>query len=177
MPNQEENDARESLSKVCKVCKFLNFAMKSIFLVFCFWWTVSSLFMACSLMNLNSFFSVGNISVVGLFLYILDGVVIGVMLAILIKVFSDAANGESPFSMIQVRRLRKMSLALVGYAIIDFGISCNAAFLHYDGRYSAMEDPVITINFAPFIAAAVVFAFSFVFKYGVLLQEFSDETL
>ncbi len=36
---------------------------------------------------------------------------------------------------------------------------------------------IVAFNFAPLVAAAVVFAFSFVFKYGVLLQEFSDETL
>lgn len=40
-----------------------------------------------------------------------------------------------------------------------------------------MEASTPTLNLFPIVAAAVVFAFSFVFKYGVLLQEFSDDTL
>ena len=39
------------------------------------------------------------------------------------------------------------------------------------------DSSLFAIDFAPLIAAAVLFAFSFVFKYGVLLQELSDETL
>ena len=39
------------------------------------------------------------------------------------------------------------------------------------------EGFIPTLNLFPFVASAVVFAFSFVFKYGVLLQEFSDETI
>lgn len=45
------------------------------------------------------------------------------------------------------------------------------------GYISTNSDTIVSIYFAPFIIAAVVFAFSFVFKYGVLLQKFSDETL
>ena len=69
---------------------------------------------------------------------------------------------------------------LLIYAILDMLISYNAASLHYDWANPGslmVADPFVTINAAPIIAAAVVFAFSFVFKYGVLLQEFSDDAI
>ena len=59
---------------------------------------------------------------------------------------------------------------LLAYACRSVDFSCRVYIVD-------SENAIIPINFAPFIAAAVVFAFSFVFKYGVLLQEFSDETL
>lgn len=177
MYKQEETETCNSLAKVNKVCKFLSLLMKAAFLVFCIWWLISSIFMTCSLIGIDLFFSVGNLSPIGLFLYIIDGVIIGAILLILITIFSDAAHGISPFVMAQVKRLRKISLLLVSYTVVDLAISYNAAFLHYDGSVNTLNDPIMTINFSPVIAAAVVFAFSFVFKYGVLLQEFSDETL
>ena len=67
------------------------------------------------------------------------------------------------------------------YAVIDFAVTANAAIFKYDelvsGYVSTTGNEIIPINLAPIFGAGVMFAFSFVFKYGVLLQEFSDETL
>ena len=74
-----------------------------------------------------------------------------------------------------------ISCLLLLYAVLDSAITLNTAAMQLEtfnsGYISTNESTVLTLNFAPFVAAAVVYAFSFVFKYGVLLQEFSDETL
>ena len=81
--------------------------------------------------------------------------------------------------MLQVKRLRIIAVMLILYAVFDIAMKYNAVFLQFNGMNSgyASMDSMLTIDFAPLVVAAVVYAFSFVFKYGVLLQEFSDETL
>ena len=70
---------------------------------------------------------------------------------------------------------------LLLYAAVDFLITANTSFLQLDGLNSGYastnDNTIIPINLVPLIASAVIFAFSFVFEYGVLLQEFSGETL
>lgn len=70
---------------------------------------------------------------------------------------------------------------LVLYVIVDSVASLGIPFTQVNsvdlGYASVTGNTIIPINFAPIIAAAVVFAFSFVFKYGVLLQEFSDDAI
>ncbi|MEG0016407.1 MAG: hypothetical protein RR747_07480, partial [Gordonibacter sp.] len=90
-------------------------------------------------------------------------------------------KGESPFVMAQVKRLRIVAGLLLVYAVIDSAVSFNTTLIQYGamnyGYVSTNDSAIIAINFTPFAAAAVIFAFSFVFKYGVLLQEFSDDTV
>lgn len=177
----EQVETQSSLTKINKICKLSCVVMKVVFAVFCLWWGVSTILMCFSLAVPSASITVNDINLFGIALYLADGIVIGVMLVIFIKVFSDASKGQSPFVMKQVKRLRIVALMLVLYAVFDSAISFNASFLHFSWSMadfiSIGNSPFITINFAPLIAAAVLYAFSFVFKYGVLLQEFSGETL
>ena len=82
--------------------------------------------------------------------------------------------------MSQVKRLRIIAVLLLLYAVLDMVATNAMAVMQIDvinSGYISTNSAIVTVNFTPFIAAAVVYAFSFVFKYGVLLQEFSDETL
>ncbi|WP_417351661.1 hypothetical protein, partial [Gordonibacter pamelaeae] len=114
-------------------------------------------------------------------MHLLRGTVIAVLFIMLIGVFSDAANGRSPFTLEQVKRLRIMALSLLVYAVLEVAFSASSVMMQLgsinSGYFSTNGSGIITIDFAPFIAAAVVYAFSFVFKYGVLLQEFSDDVI
>lgn len=179
MPNEESSKTEESLSKVNKVCRFISLIMKIVFALICIWWIFAAGLMGASLVNPDAFDSVENVSISGLLLFVAYGVVIGVCFVILIKIFSDTAKGRSPFTMLQVRRLKTISAMLIMYAVFDIAMKYNAVFLQFNNMNSgyASMDSVLTIDLAPIIVAAVVFAFSFVFKYGVLLQELSDETL
>lgn len=106
-----------------------------------------------------------------------------VLFVIMIRVLEDAVHGESPFTLKQATRLKNASIALVVYAVLGIILGYFSTLLQMNGFSSGFissdgnGNVIMPIDFAPFIAAAAVFAFSYVFKYGVLLQELSDETL
>ena len=80
-----------------------------------------------------------------------------------------------------VKRLRLIAGLLAIYAIVDVVISGHIGLVQYaglnSGYVSTGGNEIIPINLAPIIGASVAFAFSFVFQYGVLLQELSDDTI
>lgn len=173
---EEDIETRESLFKVNKVCQRISTLLKILFVIFCACWIFAAFFMALSFSSQEY-----DRIIVNVVLHLIRGLVIAALFVVLIGMFSDAARGESPFKMDQVKRLRLISCFLVIYGILEMIFSVNAAVTYYEGInagfFSTDDSAIITVNFAPFIAAAVVFAFSFVFKYGVLLQEFSDESI
>lgn len=167
-------EAEASLCRVNKVCKGISTFLKIAFVVFCVYWLLVVVFMAFS-------FSENDGIVLNIAMHLARGVVIAVLFVIVMGVFSDAAKGQSPFTLKQVDRLRLMALSLLVYAVLEVVFSASSAMMQLGslnfGYFSTNNSAIITFDFAPLIAAAVVFAFSFVFKYGVLLQEFSDDAL
>ncbi|WP_417331584.1 hypothetical protein [Gordonibacter urolithinfaciens] len=181
MLNEEAQKTEESLNKSSKVCKYISILLKIIFAIFCICWMLSIGVMTFGLIDPSLANRESAMDVPLLILYLAHGVVIALLLAALVGVFSGVAKGESPFVMAQVKKLRIIAGLLLLYAIIDNVIAQNNSLIIFSGLNSGYVSPnsnqIIQINFAPFIVAGVVYAFSFVFKYGVLLQEFSDETL
>lgn len=174
-------ETAHSLIRVRKVCKFLCSAMKVLFVVFCLGWVAVSGATVYSLINPDAFDIVNNVSWLSSVLCIVYGAIAAGIFLVLIAIFSDASNGDSPFTMKQVKRLRIISAMLVLYAVVDFVASASMPFTRVDnlglGYAAITAKTVIPINFTPIIAAAIIFSFSYVFKYGVLLQKLSDETL
>lgn len=112
----------------------------------------------------------------------------GLLLAALFKtgavVFLDVSRGDSPFTLVQAYRLRRSSVIVLLYAAFEALLSPGfMAILELNGfeiGYSLVDhstDFSISVNVGALILAAVLFSLSLIFKYGVLLQEFSDETL
>ena len=173
---EDKEKEESSLCRIRKVCRYISIFVKIAFAVFCICWLVAAGFMVFSISGL---FSEGVGAKV--IMHLLRGTVIAVLFIMLIGVFSDAANGRSPFTLEQVKRLRIMALSLLVYAVFEVAFSASSVMMQLgsinSGYFSTNGSGIITIDFAPFIAAAVVYAFSFVFKYGVLLQEFSDDVI
>lgn len=171
----------DSLQRIGKVCRRINIVMRVAFLVFCILWVFATCLIIYSLIESGQFFSDFGASIFRIVLYVIYAVIIVSLFACILGLFSDVAKGESPFSMRQVKRLRLISCVLVAYTICDYLISWNSLVFQVagveTGYISTTGNSIMPINVGPLIAAAVVFAFSFVFKYGVLLQEFSDDTL
>ena len=178
MQNDDSVKVEDSLSKIKRVCSLINIALRAVLVGLCIYWLVAMILMCASFLGSGQF---GIPEALNVILYISYDIVVAVMLVIFIRMFSDASKGSSPFKLGQVKSLRIVSAMLLFCVMLDFFIAANASLIENEifttGFYSTSENAIIQINFAPFIAAAVVFAFSFVFKYGVLLQEFSDETL
>ena len=182
MPDEKDIETENSLIRVNRVCKWISGLMKIIFILLCIWWAVSIAVMIFTMASADSFNSANFVSVSGVILYVLHALIIAAICVTLIRIFSDAAKGLSPFTMSQVGRLRIISGMLLLYAVLEFVITLNSSVLRLgwlSAQAGAMAEgiAILAIDVAPIIAAAVVFAFSFVFKYGVLLQEFSDESV
>ena len=186
MLNEDALETQESISRINKVCKLINVVFKVILVIFCAYWVVAIVGMIFGAANNDSSQQLAGTIFFQILLFSTHGVVIAFLIGVLIAIFSDASKGESPFTFIQVKRLRWIAGLLLIYAVLDFLITQNNALLSnallsysgMDSGYISTSDiSIIQVNLGPLIAAGAVYAFSFVFKYGVLLQEFSDETL
>ncbi len=106
---------------------------------------------------------------------------------LLIRIFRDIVKGIPPFVFKQVRRIRLMALSLASYSLLELCISTLLLAIKSTIGPNSTEASILyfgltdgvhpTLDLFPILMAAVLFALSFVFKYGVLLQQLSDETL
>ena len=177
---EEEKQAEDSMQRIVRACKVLSTIIKIIFAVLCVYWVFTTCFMVYTVFT-DPTGSSGGLDFLRIVLHLAYIAVIVALFVVINGMFTDVAKGQTPFAMFQVKRLRIISVLLVAYCVLDIAITSNNALLQYSGLntgfVSTNENVIIPVNFSPLIAAAIVFAFSFVFKYGVLLQEFSDETL
>lgn len=168
----ELEEANSSLQKTRKICNYISVGLRVVFGLICIYWIIVVGAMLLSMSNPSLVIVQDDgISFFSILLYLAYG---------FINIFSNTAKGETPFAMSQVKRLRIIAVLLLLYAVLDMVATNAMAVMQIDvinSGYISTNSAIVTVNFTPFIAAAVVYAFSFVFKYGVLLQEFSDETL
>lgn len=177
MDDKTDEEEKASLQKARRACTFISAVMKIVLGGLCVWWVYTIALMCNALFNQSDLNNAANVSVLGLAIYLVHSFVVLCLCIVLVKVFSDSAKGESPFSLVQVKRLRIISALLVAYSLVELAYSFNASYMNVDGAALGYNGSVITLDVAPIIAAAAILAFSFVFKYGVLLQEFSDEAI
>ena len=170
-------ETKRLLVRTNGVCKLICLLMKVVFVAMCVWWLVATAIMAISVSSPESLGNVHPVSAATMIGYVFSYVVMAVICITLIKIFSDASKGHSPFTMLQVKRLRLVAGMLLAYAVLEFLVTYSASFLPGGWIGSSANGAAITIDFFTIVAAAVIYAFSFVFKYGVLLQEFSDDAI
>ncbi len=183
MLDEELRETQLSLRQVGKACRKCVIATKVSFVIFFIFWLIAAGSMLLPFFERSFSILNSDTNVFSLILHIARGAIVVMLFLILIRILKEPIRGESPFTMRQVERLKAASAMLLIYAILEAVLGYCSALVQI-GDFSAgyissdgVTNAIMPINFAPFIAAAVVFAFSFVFKYGVLLQEFSDETL
>jgi hypothetical protein len=99
------------------------------------------------------------------------------------RMFSDVAKGESPFSMTQVKRFTLVGIILLAFTLLDALLPLMVNFVAEAFGYivglteSSTNGLIIKVNILALVAALSCFGLAYVFKYGILLQELSDETL
>lgn len=106
---------------------------------------------------------------------------------ILWRMLKEISDARTPFTLKNAKRLRVLALILLVYDILAFLMDVFASqFLLQSNGLSIFIGEAIsdfasnstaTLDLFPLVIAAVFFALSYVFKYGVLLQQESDETL
>ena len=170
-------EAEASMKKIRKVCRFIALGLRVILFVYAVYWTVALFNMVTSFVSIDG----GSQNIISVVLHLLHGLTIASLLLLFSSIFADTKRGRSPFGMSQVKRLRIIAGLLLLYSIVDFGVTLNTISFQSgslsSGYVSTNSNVITPINLAPIFGAAVTFAFSFVFKYGILLQEFTDETL
>lgn len=181
MRENEATRALKSQARMKKICARVSTILKVIFVLLCIYWICVACLFIYSLVSPNLHSSTNQNDSIQLGFYLVFGLIVGTIFILLIRIFSDAIRGEAPFTMAQVKRLRLIALMLVIYAIVDTFVTASNLVYQSGGFESGFaitnQNTVFAMNFGPIVTAAAIFAFSFVFKYGVLLQEFSDETL
>ncbi len=179
--DEDEVKTKEMLVKTKRVCKYINAGIKIVFIVFCISWIAVLCLMVGSILEPAIKANEASLNWQGPTLFAVSGVVIASIFVVVLKIFSEVSKGSSPFAMAQVKRLQIIALLLLAYAVLDFVTAYNSASLQLQainsGFISTNDSAILTLNFSPLIASAAVYAFSFVFKYGVLLQEFSDDVI
>lgn len=175
------------LSRVALICKTLSvLCMLAFFAVVA--WTIAVLFLVC-----YSLFSSTLPS---------DAVPIAYAIPIIIllymgtssllpftlwRMLRDLSSSRTPFTFKNADRLRFLGFVMLLYTAFGALLSSvDSRFMLSIGNdsvqvgnfiYDLASDSGAYLNLFSLVIAAVFFALSYVFKYGVLLQQESDETL
>lgn len=174
---KELNEVEASLKRIKEVSKVLSLVFKLAILLFIAFFVFSILVI---FINDQADLVSAIVSVTPLLLYVLATVILFVIMH---GVFDDIAKGRTPFTNTQVRRFIWAALILFLGAVVEMVSSTgvlpiaqtdNLIVNYYD---SSTGSNTPSINLASLLGAALLYALSFVFKYGALLQEFTDDTL
>lgn len=183
MNKREFENIEPSLKRIKQIGKIVNILMKALCVVLAIFWL---LFVALYFLS-----SSGMVPVVGLpgspyeaIILCACGMVIIAIIFFISQMFSDVAKEESPFSFVQVKRLRIVAILLLTYMLLEVLLSPGIVSQMKIGEvglgYTVMNGgnhSKVSINLGAALGAIVFWGMSLIFKYGVLLQEFSDETL
>lgn len=184
---QNANYRELPLLRTAKVCRILSALCKTAFIILLLWSTL-----AFSVMCYAVFSSSPPIE------SILQSLVIPVAYAlysanscliplILSRILGDISIDGKAFTLKNSKRLMFLAILQIVYALLEALLaSSNQQFLSYVGNTSVevgrfagdfLANAGTSLNLYPLLMFAAFFALSYVFKYGVLLQQESDETL
>ncbi len=104
--------------------------------------------------------------------------IIAVMVMV-IRLLQSIRRGSTPFTMVNVRRLRQIGWMLVAFELLQH-LTTRLFWAAASGRVEEGEKVVYYFSSTAgmvLIVGLAVLAISLVFQYGVELQQLSDETL
>lgn len=176
-----------SITKVVFICKIFSWVCRVALFIIVAW---TALGIGLMIWSISTSYYEGDILplVVSIpflfFLYSADTCLIPLIIG---KMLDEISSARTPFVTKNSKRLFILGIVLLFYAGFDFLLkTVNAQFLISVGTdsikvgsflYDFASTAGTTVNLFAIIIAAVFFALSFVFEYGVLLQQESDETL
>lgn len=177
---KELSEAQAAFRRIQRISKFMNIILKVAVVLFCLVWI--AILIALGLVALSLISSDSGLEVATLIPFGFYGFATILLLIILQGVFNDIEHGSSPFTKKQVRRFRWAALVLFAGAVLEAVFSGGAHFLlqsenmNVEYRDSSNSN-ILPINAGSILGAALLLTMSFIFEYGVILQEFTDDTL
>ena len=180
MSANEEREIREAFNRMKRVCKVIRIVVLVCLVAFTLGWIIFACLMIAGHIRDGS----DTIGLDAIAYFILFGLLIVFLLIITLRIFSDICANESPFSFKQVKRLRFMGSAfLISTAIeallslsFSFDMPKVSSFIGLVGN-STSDPSYIHVNVLTLIIALACFGLAIIFKYGILLQQLSDDTL
>lgn len=181
-------DSREkSLSRVAATCKILLLLCKLAFAVLTLWCIAVFVLMCFSLSQMSFDGEMLPLALAVPFLFILYSLNACLIPFVFGKMLNDISENRTPFTFKNSNRLLFLAVVLLMYAVFEALLaSVDSQFVLIAGNDSIEVGNFIrdfasnsgtTLNLFPLLMSAMFFALSYVFKYGVLLQQESDETL
>lgn len=117
---------------------------------------------------------------------LLEALLICGIILIIKRSFGDIAQGNSPFSRLQAKRLRIVAVLLLAHALLTTIVSPGILSVAGTGEatvgvaigaVAGEADKLIPINAGDIVLAVVLFCAALIVEYGSLLQQLSDDTL
>lgn len=177
----------QPLTKIAGMCKFLSALCKIAFLLFAIWSVFVLVLMSYSLFTTEFTDDILPLAFAVPFLYALYSANTCLLPLVLGRMLGDISEGRTPFTLQNAKRLLFLALILLLYALLEMLlVTVDSQFILSVGEHSIEVGSFIrdlasnsgtTLNLFPLLMSAMFFALSYVFKYGVLLQQESDETL
>lgn len=182
MPNEDTRELLQALDKVKVSCRKIKTYCKVSLVLFVIAWTflISLIVLGLTLLKIPLPLTAKDIidSLLGTLLA-------GTTLIIAYRIFADIVKLETPFTEKQVRRLRFLGRVILIYSaadVINSLVFYTIAMRDYFDFYVYHPDapmPIMTMNTNVYmvLAGLACYAFAVIFKYGLLLQQLSDDTL
>lgn len=178
---------KKPMSRVARTCKILSVLCMIAFALVVLWCVAVLIFICYSIISSNTGNNLSPASIALPFVFLLYMANASLLPLILSKMLGDLSESRTPFTLKNASRLKWLGYVLVLYTVLEWLLAMvNSQFIlaFGDGAFkignlisSFSSSAGTMINLFPFVIAAVFFALSYVFKYGVLLQQESDETL
>ncbi len=166
--NTESERIESSIRRVRKSCFLLKVATVLI-LIF-----ATILYAAIIMVAL----SLQSVQPVSLFLNVIEGVSVVSALIVLYRVLSATVAERTPFPDGQSRRFVLLGVLFVLYFLAMMtGSSLLLSIPEMSVECSAGTSGKVTIDIMWIVASLIMFTFAAIVRYGMLLQELSDDTV
>lgn len=174
-------------SHFSSICKRLALLCNLVFISLIAWSIVAVGLMAYSTFQSDFPTAITPLAVTVLVLYALYSANSCLLPLIFGKMLKDISKSRTPFTLNNAKLLKDLALILLIYAALETLLAAVGAQLEFTIDNNSIQvgsmirdflsNSGTTLNLFPLLMSAMFFALSYVFKYGVLLQQESDETL
>ncbi len=178
----ESNEARASLLRLENIAKPLYVALRVVMATFVIGWSL--LFVAFFVSLVTS-----QVGLYGLVCHLLYAVPVAVsafiniyILYVIGSICDSIRHGSSPFTMHTSRQIKVVSFLLLA----SFVLQAVVSVIPFDGYSLGVmriglakqgDGVVADLSISTLVASVIGFVLSYVFKYGALLQQLSDDTV
>lgn len=175
------------LERGAKFFRFLSNLCKVAFIIIAIWSITTICFMCYSIFTADLPNNVFAAALAEPFIYTLYSANACMLPLIFGNFLGDISEERTPFTMKNSKRLKWLGFILLLYSVLEealaftasqFGITLASSSIYMESfARNHLPGAGTTLDLFPLLMSAMFFALSYVFKYGVLLQQESDETL